>query len=349
MTMVGILACVILTPSARAQFIGFSSPQSVQTTLATNQACTGSLQTFTVPNLGQTQHFVQVVSANLGTMQVEIDGQVAGPNLYRISDVLKLPSITGVTSGSLTGSGYFPLTAVLVTCTGSGTFQLTYSGTSSTSTPNVGSYQIGQINKLLANVVTAAANATSNFQTPFGNAYGEITFIFLGTGPSGSTLTMQCQGSQEQTNFQQVFPLVTTNLALQTFYVAPQTCPFAIVTYTAGGASANNYTLEYVFSQPGFGAANLASYAHITGTTATAVKATPGIFLSLNVNTAAAGTVSVFDLATAACTATPSTNTVAVVTVNATDPAYTKEFNIPLLNGIFVKASVAMDLTVGYQ
>jgi hypothetical protein len=91
------------------------------------------------------------------------------------------------------------------------------------------------------------------------------------------------------------------------------------------------------------------TYTHITTTTATAAKATPGLLHTLTINTPAAGTVSVFDLATAACTGTPATNIVAVMTAIAATPPETYIYDTQLLNGICVKASVAMDLTVAVQ
>jgi hypothetical protein len=87
---------------------------------------------------------------------------------------------------------------------------------------------------------------------------------------------------------------------------------------------------------------------HITGTAATAVKASSGILVRLIIGTGAAGTVSIFDLASASCTATPSTNTVSVITAAATT-IQSAEFDTHFLNGICVKASAAMDLTAVYQ
>jgi hypothetical protein len=94
--------------------------------------------------------------------------------------------------------------------------------------------------------------------------------------------------------------------------------------------------------------AEIGEFVHLTGTTATAIKAGTGVLIELNVNTAATGTVSIFDLAAGSCTATPSTNTAAVLTMTATSVgAY--PIHAHFVNGICVKASAAMDITAVYQ
>jgi len=69
------------------------------------------------------------------------------------------------------------------------------------------------------------------------------------------------------------------------------------------------------------------------------------------VGTSAAGTISLFDLVPASCTATPATNVVSVITefASATPPPPAYLYDVLFQNGICVKASAAMDITVGYQ
>jgi hypothetical protein len=88
------------------------------------------------------------------------------------------------------------------------------------------------------------------------------------------------------------------------------------------------------------------SYVHITGTSATPV---PGSSLiQISVNTPAPGTIGVFDLPAASCTGSPSTNTIGIITTTSS-PGQTASFNASVQNGICVKTSAAMDLTVVYQ
>ena len=52
---------LICVRSAHAQFIGYTSPQTVsQTFFPPGTACTGSGQTATIQNLGQTQHIIVI-------------------------------------------------------------------------------------------------------------------------------------------------------------------------------------------------------------------------------------------------------------------------------------------------
>jgi hypothetical protein len=119
------------------------------------------------------------------------------------------------------------------------------------------------------------------------------------------------------------------------------------VNYTSGGA-AGNITLDYAFNPPGTAvSATLAVPTHITGTGATSAKANGGTLVSVIINTGnAAGTLSVFDLSGANCTGTPATNTVAVITTASATPLAPFTYNANMLNGICVKASAAMDVTV---
>jgi hypothetical protein len=118
------------------------------------------------------------------------------------------------------------------------------------------------------------------------------------------------------------------------------------VAFTSGGATSAAYTLDYIFSPSGFRLTN--AYSHITGTTATAVKAGPGTVTNVVIGTPAAGTISLFDLAPASCTGTPATNTVSVLTVTTSTPPPV-QFGSLFSNGICVKASATMDITVVYQ
>jgi hypothetical protein len=122
----------------------------------------------------------------------------------------------------------------------------------------------------------------------------------------------------------------------------------SVSTFNASQGSANG-AIGYAVGQalPAW-TAEIGEFAHITGTTATAVKATSGVLIQINVNTAAIGTVSVFDLASASCTGTPSTNVAAVLTATATSIGVFP-FHAHFVNGICAKASAAMDLTAVYQ
>lgn len=344
-----IAAGCLRPPRAHAQFIGYNSPQTVQKTIAQNLNCTGSPQLFISgaggpDNLGQTQHYLSVASVvGAQKFQAEIDGIDRQGNVFRISDILE------PLSGNVTGSGYFPQIQIQITCSPtSATFTASYSGASSTPNVLVGSYLIAAIDKVNFNQAPANTSVSDvGIQTPFGSAAGTLQFQYNTTSIAGSTLAVLCKSNGLST-FQTVFLTTLANTtALQAFQIPDTYCPFMNVQYTTGGGGANTMNTEYVFSFPGREAPAF-QFTHVTGTTATAVKASPGYLHTLTINTGGAGTISIFDLASASCTGTPSTNVVAVITAVGTSLT-TLTYDVNFLNGICVKASAAMDFTVSAQ
>jgi hypothetical protein len=331
-----------------AQYIGNVGLQTTQQTLATTVNCTGVAQTFAIQNLGQTQHYASFITQTQpAQFQAEIDGIDKQGNVFRISDVLEnaFSVIIGQGKGSITASGYYPKIQVVVTCSpNTATFSATYSGSQVTFNQNAGSYLAAQIDKVNFSGAAGNANQADTIPTPFGSTAGTIYFTYTGA-VAGGTLAVDCVTNQFTTNSVLNAPLANVN-TLQTFQIEDNNCPLVQVRYISGGA-ATSATAEYVFSTPGR-TTRATQYTHIVGTTATAVKPIPGFLHTLSVNTGAAGTVSVFDLATAACTGTPSTNTVAVITATTTT-LQTFTYDVNMLNGICVKASAAMDLTVSAQ
>ena len=342
--------CLLLTCTvgARAQYIGNVGLQTTQQAVATNTACTGSAQVFPVNNLGQTQHYLSVNTGTQPTMfQAEIDGIDKAGNVYRISDVIEnsFSAVIGQGLSTVTASGYFPKIQIKVTCSpNTATFTASYSGSQVTFNQNAGTYLGAQIDKVNFAGVSGGVNQQDTVPTPFGSTAGTIYFTYTGASAGGS-LSVNCTTNQFNVNNVLNVPLANAN-TLQVFQVPPLDCPSVTVQYTSGGA-ATSVTSEYVFSLPGR-ATPATQYLHVTGTTATAAKPIAGFLHTLSVNTGAAGTISIFDLATAACTATPSTNTVAVITATTTT-LQTFTYDVNMLNGICVKASAGMDFTVSYQ
>lgn len=356
-----LLLISLLPKDAKAQFQTVM-PQTVDSTLATNLACTGSDQNFTTDgsissfeNLGQVFHSAYLTSSNIGAGTFVIKGSMDGVNYQPISETATIAGfISGTPNSFVVGSGRYALIRITVNCStaGSGSFSLKYSGSGATPGALYGSQFLSQYDKTIVDGLLMGSNFTSNtFQPPFGNAAGTLYFKTVNAPPSGSSIAVICKPGVGVTNgaAQIVFNFsIVVTTTLQQFSIPSQACSSISVSFTSGGASTDAYYVDYVFSIPG-GAQPTNAYSHISGTTATVVKGTPGLLHTLSVNTSAAGTVSIFDLATAACTGTPSTNTFAVITVGATDPAKSMIYDAAFLNGICVKASVAMDLTASYQ
>lgn len=355
-----LLALLAFAGCAQAQFIGYTSAQSTTSIPFNNSTCTAALAagTVAITNIGQGAHFLTEFPTGGAptSLSYTIQGSYDGTTFFDISDVgtytVNSAGITGVTA-----TGYYPVIGVRVgTCVpGASNVTLKYSGISMTPGQNYGTNQAGQLIKNIATLAAANAGLTSSaFRSPFGSANGTLQFVYTGSaGPAGSTLTVNCgtNGAFVPAATSALPILQTTAGVVQTFQIAAIGCPFFQVAYASGGASTANFNLDYAFANPGLPVAGQ-QYTHITTTTATAVKATPGYLHTVNINTAnaAAGTVSIFDLAAASCTGTPATNTVAVITTPASTnglPPYIYDLNF--LNGICVKASQTMDITISAQ
>jgi hypothetical protein len=251
--------CGCVAPhKVQAQFIGYTSPQTTQQTLATNVACTGAAQTYTVNNLGQTQHYLNIGSVlNVTKFQAEIDGIDASGNVYRISDVLELNGLSFSTNhqGSVFAAGYFPKVQISVTCSPAGapsSYSASYSGAWGTFNVGTGSYLIGQIDKVNFFGADPNVGQTDSFQTPFGNSSGTMYFKYSAAGNVGGTITVACNtnGIPQQTT-----PLNAQSLSnvstVQSFLVPAQSCPFATVTYNTPAGFTGTIIAEYVFNVPG--------------------------------------------------------------------------------------------------
>jgi hypothetical protein len=112
--------------TARAQFIGDVGLQTVNSILANSATCTGTTQSFVVSNVGQISHQASAFST-AASFTMEIDG-FDGLQSYRISN----PQISFnnglATSYIVQASGYYAKVSVVVTCTASATFTLSYAG-----------------------------------------------------------------------------------------------------------------------------------------------------------------------------------------------------------------------------
>ena len=93
------------------------------------------------------------------------------------------------------------------------------------------------------------------------------------------------------------------------------------------------------------------SSAVIIAAATTAVKATAGTLRRIDLTTGVANaTIKLFDLASASCTGTPSTNPKGVITLPAAiSNPFTLEYQESFVNGICVLTSGATNLTVIYD
>lgn len=334
-------ALVSFAPRASAQFLGYTSPQTTSQVVANAVTCpaAGTSATVAVTNIGQTSHFVSWTStATPSQINVFIQATDGVSALQNISDMG-----TGST-GILTANGYYPVIKVNYFCKGNGgTFTLNYFGVSSTAVPTTGQQDATAYLKLLTAANTGAAFQNFIVPTPYGTSCGQIQFnnVVNVAGTTFNVTTTDIGGTTIA-----LTPTITApNTGSVDVDVPCQPAQNVVVNVTPGGAG--NFAIQYYFYKPG-AAPPMFLYQNITGTTATAVKATGGNLHTLTVNTGGAGTVTIFDLAAAACTGTPSTNKIATITATAAT-LQTFRYDVTAINGICVKASVAMDLTASYR
>lgn len=345
-TALSILAALLVVMGChpvKAQFIGYTSPQTVTQSLSLSCVGGASAVLTAITNLGQSNHLVTFLAPN-GASVTLIGG----------TGTLQVPiSVTSVgRTGSATAFGYYNIVSVETSCTVSGTITLLYTGTSSAPGVLTGQADISSYDFLLGYNEPAATtvNLPQLFPPPYGSTGGVIYFTYTGAGPTGSTISVIGGGaSSGSMPFVLTFTPVTTTAIVQTFQIPPIPAAAITVAYTTGGASASTYTLEYQFNKPGTTNLSAATPTHITGTTATAVKATSGVLTKIVVGTPAAGTITFFDLPAASCTGTPSTNVRSVITATSTAPLGSVTYDAFFNNGICVQASAAMDLTVMAQ
>lgn len=96
-------------------------------------------------------------------------------------------------------------------------------------------------------------------------------------------------------------------------------------------------------------AANTGSYYEINSASSTSVKGGGGILHKIVVNTPAAGTIGVYDVAGGSCSGTPGSGKLALVTLTASSQPLTLTYDLKTSNGICVVTSAATDLTVVFE
>ena len=243
-----IIALWLCASVAKAQFLGFASPQTITQAAFTNQTCAGvgAGVFFNVTNIGQGVHYALYQSTGTVTsLSIEIQGSRDGTagSFYRISE-----NATAVTSGGLFATVYLPVIRIAITaCTGTGSVSVTYTGTSVSGGPPVGLFtSSGIFNKDLAVGRPANISATFTVPLPNGGTGGAVYFTFSAASCSGSTLTVAAgPDSSHQVTLLSAASL-SNSASTQAFTIAAIPATLATVTYTTGcGASAATYDLSF--------------------------------------------------------------------------------------------------------
>ena len=253
-----ISGCVSPVP-VQAQFIGYTSPQTVQQQLGPSLGpCSGLAQDYTVNNLGQTEHYLTVVADGASTQfTVNFYGVDVNGRRVNISDELDMAAGT---AGSLFASGYYPKVFVEVVCRpNTATYTLTYSGVWATPPAKTGNFLQTQIDKEIFNGISGDGGQTYSFIPPFGSSAGELYFKFNSGNVAGSTISVVCQNLGGAASATVLTPAsIANNTNQQNFQVSNFPCPIVSVHYTSGGNGSLLY-IAYVFGTPGLSSWTLAA------------------------------------------------------------------------------------------
>lgn len=249
----GLLLLVLAPSTAFAQFIGFTSPQTATQQLGTSQQnCTGIAQDFPVQNLGQTEHYLVVVSDGHAThLRVNMFGVNQNGARVQIGDQLEMANLTG---GAVFAAGYFPQVVVEVQCTPvTARYTLTYSGVWATPPPTIGNFLQTQIDKEIFNGMSGTAPIVYSIAPPFGTSAGEIIFRFV-SGPAAGTIDARCEsapgvGITWAVNVLAPGTAVAANTTQQGFQIPNFPCPELTIDYFPGGGA---IYLAYLFQPAGF-------------------------------------------------------------------------------------------------
>jgi hypothetical protein len=246
--------CALLLPSAaHAQFLGYVANQTVQASVFTNADCSVTLTSSPLQNIGQVGHalFYSVTSPGPNLI-VAIQGSADGSTYFQISN--NAP----VQPGIIAAVGSYPFIRAEVTGGGAGCrITANYSGSSVATTINLTGSN-AQFMYLFNPFINAAAGTTANsdnLSPPYGNSAGYFVFSYAGgAGPAGSTLALKAIDGPTGTTYTiATFNLATTAATAQIFPIPGYSANNLFVTYTAGGASANAFTLSYYYTYPGQG------------------------------------------------------------------------------------------------
>jgi hypothetical protein len=315
LSIVGLLA----PASLRAQFLGYTSPQTFnqqvfagQTTAATTPIPT-TLNVCTptngnpcgVRNLGQTFHYLTYTTSSAAcVVDFAIQGSFDGTNFFNISADASANNVligSGGAAGGVYANGWFPVIAIslgnISNCAGG--VSAFYSGSSAAANGSFGvfSQSLGVRQVVLQNKSLSGVTAVATLPTPFSSTGGKLYLICTVTCGAGSdqfsVLTAPSPPATQQTiaTF-----TAANNTTLQVFTVPAVTAPYVQLVFTLGNFSTTNASLYYEFDSPGSPAATVNTYKEIASNASTQVRTGIGFLENIVINNAGASwTMQIFD------------------------------------------------------
>lgn len=236
------LLLLALPVSLAAQNVVQTTPQNVQRRVfnAVNTAQVSAALT----NIGQNVHLLTYTCSNPACqIRIRLEASNDGATFFPISE-----DVTDVASGAAFSFGYFPVIRVnLVSFTaGLGTVTAYYAGTSAQSKPPSGIFNASQNYRKFVMSGSAGTTQSVYISPPFGTAGGFLWITSTGF-PANSTIGVQARRSSTggTQNVIANYPLTAAGV---TITIPPHPATQLLVTYTAGGASANSFEIWYFFT-----------------------------------------------------------------------------------------------------
>ena len=234
-------------PYSLAQFLGYTSPQTVGPITCLNAVSAPATSSSTpgnaafIPALGQSVHYLTyTTSGTITTMSIQLDASFNNTTFFRVSETASSPG-----SGAVSANVYYPfMRCNLTAITGGGSVTAIYTGTSVSAGPPSGIFNSsGIFNKTLATAANAALDATYDFPIPTGNSGGTI---YLTYNAVASTSTIVVRAGIDSSQLTNVIILVPINNTRSAFSIPSQAANVGQVAYAPGGGI-GTYDLSYSF------------------------------------------------------------------------------------------------------
>lgn len=352
-----------------AQFLGFTSPQTVtqkvfsgqttpaRTPLATLLACTPTNGSpCGIPNLGQTFHYLTYTpSTATCVVDLTIQASYDGVNFFNISPDASANNILlgqGLSGAGTYANGWFPVIAAnlqnISNCAGG--VSAFYSGTSASTTNTFGVFTqaTGLQQNILQNASLSGVTTVVTIATPANSSGGRIYLICTVTCGAGSDVfSVFDVPSPPQTQRTLATFTAANSTTLQTFTIPALTTNFVQVSFPLGNFATTNVSAYYVFDSPGSPATTANVYREINSNATTQLRTGVGFLDRVTVNNAgSAWTLQIFDNTTCAAPAIAGA-TAFTVPAAGSNLLYNVTFNSGLC--LLTAGTTAGSITVSFR
>ncbi len=238
-----LLLSLALAPASRAQFIGYTSPQTVTATVfnaVAAPAASGVLQ-----NVGQSVHYLTyTTSSSAAILRIRIEGSNDGTNFFPISD-----DATDPVSGGIFAFGYFSAVRINLLTLSLGTLTANYAGTSVTAGGPAGVFNSSQTSrKIIFSNGNPQASTDVDFGPPYGNTAGWIYVSASGTlGPNCQLAVKPIDGPTIAVQNVLSFTGAQLNSTFSQFQIPAFPANRVRVSWTACGGAQATFNVTYFF------------------------------------------------------------------------------------------------------